>query len=151
VKSEIVMNTYEGPPEIHMSNENARQIFKNLLQYEGEHGFTMDAEELIQRIDSLAHDKEWVTKHVRPSAVIKTKPPPGKGDEWKAEEPPTIPGEEDDPDNPNTKVMKDLMSQMGGTHYFMGLSEEGIWDRLHTIYKIAKWAVEHGYKKIDVA
>jgi hypothetical protein len=143
------MNTYEGPPEMHMSNVNAYHIFHNLLQYEGEYEFSMDAEELIQRINSLAHDKEWVAKNVRPTTVIKPEhPPDDEGDEWKKEEEP--PPKEDDEESPHDKVAKQLMGQLGGTHYMMGLDEEGIWDRLHSIYKIAQWAVQHGYKQIYV-
>ena len=142
------MNTYEGPPEMHMSNANAYHIFHNLLQYEGEHDFSMDAEELIQRINSLAHDKEWVTKNIRPTTITKPKPPPETGDEWKAEEEP--PPAEDDEENPHAKIANQIMGQLGGTHINMGLDEEGIWDRLHAIYKIAQWAVQHGYKRINV-
>jgi hypothetical protein len=143
------MNTYEGPPEMHMSNVNAYHIFHNLLQYEGEHGFTMDAEELIQRIDSLMHDKKWVAKNVRPTTVVKPEPPPDEGDEWKREEEPPA-ADDDDEENPHDKVGKQLMGKLGGTHYMMGMDEEGIWDRLHSIYKIAQLAVQHGYKRIDV-
>lgn len=142
------MNTYEGPPEPHLSNINAYHIFHTILQYEGEHEFTMDAEELVQRIESLVHDKGWVKKHVRLSKVIKPEPPSDEGDEWKKEEPP--PPEDNDEENPHDKISNQLVGQLGGTHYMGGMDEEGIWDRLYSAYEVAKWAVEHGYKRIYV-
>ncbi len=139
-------NTYEGPPVLDMANVNAYHIFHNILQYEGENEFSMDAEELIQRIDSLSHDKAWVTKHIRPTKVTTPENPPEEGEEWKAENDP-LSTEDSDEENPHIKIANQIG---GGTVYHMGLSEEDIWKRIVAIYKVAKWAVDHKYKKIYV-
>ena len=143
-KSEVIRipvvtndNFYVGPPDLHYSNQNAYLIFNKILQYEGEHSFTMNAEELKQRIMSLSHDRGWVSKHERPTTGT---------DYSKGEEPkPT-----DDEENPHDKINQQLGAGLGANIINFGLNEQEIWQRLEQIYELADWATKHGYTEIDV-
>ncbi len=128
---------YQGPPELNLTNVNAYQIFHNVLQFEGEHDFTMDAKELMERIETLAHDKGWIDKNI----IKRT------DSDWPQAERDT----EEPVENPHLGVMDKIGNQMGGARMIgMGLDSEGIEQRLQAIWKIAKWAVDHGHKTISV-
>lgn len=132
---------YEGPEELSFSNINAYQIFNNLLQFEGEHGFEMDAKELMERIETvLKHDKSWIEKNV----IKRT------DSDWPAAERDT----EEPVENPHLDMMNQIGNQLGdegGARIIGGgLDAEGIEYRLQLIWKVAKWAADHGYKKISV-
>ena len=137
----------DRPPEIHLSNANAYHIFHNVLQYDGENGFSINAEELKQRIESLNHDKGWVDKLQRPTTTHKFKPPES-GEEWKEEPEDEIPSDEE---NPHDALVNQIGKGLGGTVISMGLSSDDIWTRLQVIYKIATWAIDHGFSKIEVS
>lgn len=100
------IGTYKGPPELNMSNVNAYQIFHNVLQYEGEHEFSMEAKELMERIESLAHDKGWIDKNkINPTDS-------------------GIPDAEQDGnadlENPHMDIVNQLGSQLGGARVIGG-------------------------------
>lgn len=132
------IGTYKGPPELNMSNVNAYQIFHNVLQYEGEHEFSMEAKELMERIESLAHDKGWIDKNkINPTDS-------------------GIPDAEQDGntdlENPHMDIVNQLGSQLGGARMIGGgLSGDDIRMRLGLIWNVAKWAHEHGFEKLYVA
>lgn len=130
---------YGGPPELNLSNINSYQIFHNVLQFEGEHEFTMDAKELIERIEVLAHDKSWIDKN-----IIK----PTDSD-WPEAERDT----EDPVENPHLDMMGKITGQLGSGGARIiggGLNTDDIKFRLREIWKVAKWAVDNGYKTISV-
>ncbi len=126
---------YKGPPELDFSNTNAYQIFHNVLQYPGEHEFEMKASELMERIESLAHDKGWIDKNkINPT------------DSARGDKP------FDDPDIENPHF--DIVNQLGAGGARMiggGLSGDDIRMRLGLIWNFAKWAVDHGYQDLYVA
>ena len=128
---------YKGPPELNMSNINAYHIFHNVLQYEGENDFSMEAKELMQRIETLAHDQGWIEKNI-------IKP---EDSDW-----PEAERDENDPDeNPHLGIGKQLGNKLGGARMIMGgLNADDIRIRLREIWKVAKWAVDHGYNKLSV-
>lgn len=130
--------TYSGPPDVQMSNVNAYQIFHNVLQYEGEHEFSMKAKELMERIETLAHDKSWIDKNkINPTDS-------------------GIPDAEqdnnDDVENPHMDIVNQLGSQLGGARMIGGgLSGESIRGRLGEIWALAKWADDHGFEDLYVS
>jgi hypothetical protein len=132
------IGTYKGPPELNMSNVNAYQIFHNVLQYEGEHEFSMEAKELMERIESLAHDKGWIDKNkINPTDS-------------------GIPDAEQDGnadlENPHMDIVNQLGNQLGGARIIGGgLSGGDIRRRLGLIWNVAKWAHERGFEKLYVA
>lgn len=128
--------TYAGPPEVNLANANAYQIFHNVLQYEGVHDFSMDATELMQRIDSLANDTGWIDKN-------KINPHDSG-----------IPDAEQDLNTDLENPHMDIVKQLGAGGARMiggGLSGDDIRYRLARIYGVAKWAVDHGFEKIYVS
>jgi len=131
---------YDGPHELNFSNINAYQIFHNLLQFDGEHSFEMDAKDLMQRIEAiLKHDKSWIDKNV----IKRT------DSDWPEAERDT----EEPVENPHLDMMNKITGDLGGGGariIGMGLDSEGIEFRLREIYKVAKWAVENGHNKIYV-
>ncbi len=131
---------YEGPEELNFSNVNAYQIFHNLLQFDGEHSFEMDAKELMERIETiLKHDKSWIDKNV----IKRT------DSDWPKAERDT----EEPVENPHLDIMNKITGDLGagGARIIgMGLDAEGIEFRLQAIWKVAKWAVDHGHNKILV-
>ena len=144
-------NKYSGPPETSFANVNAYQIFHNLLQYEGEHEFSMEAQELKDRIESLKGDKGWVGKHtIAPTdSHAKIPEPELPGDEWKHAD--DTPPDTDDPShNPHMDIINQIGSGLGARIISMGMNEEDIMRRLNIVWSIADWAVKHGYKKINV-
>lgn len=129
---------YEGPAQLNFSNVNAYQIFHNILQYEGEHSFQMDAKDLMERIETvLKHDRTWIEKNV----INKT------DTDWPDAE--RIP---QDIDNPHMDVINQLGGDSTGGPRMIsnGLDSEGIEFRLGAIWNVARWAVEHGHSKISV-
>ena len=131
---------YEGPEELNFTNVNAYQIFHNLLQFDGEHSFEMDAKELMERIETvLKHDRSWIDKNV----IKRT------DSDWPEAERDT----EEPIENPHLDIMGKIGNQLGagGARVVgMGLDSEGIEFRLQLIWKVAKWAVDHGHNKIYV-
>ena len=129
-------NSYQGPPELNLSNVNAYQIFHNVLQYEGEHDFSMKAKELMERIETLVkNDPSWIDKNtIKPT-----------DSHWpKAEQDPQ------DVENPHM----DIVNQLGAGGARMiggGVSRDQIRERLHDIYLIAQWADDHGFEDLYVA
>lgn len=131
--------TYQGPPEMNLSNANAYHVFHHVLQYEGDNDFTINPKELMERIEVLAHDSGWIDKH-----VIK----PTDSDWPEAER-----GEDEKFENPHMDVIDKITGggKPGGPRVLSpGLDSDGIRFRLREIWKIAKWAVDHGKDKIFV-
>jgi hypothetical protein len=128
-------NGGERPPEINLSNVNAYQIFHNVLQYEGEHNFSMPAKDLIQRIVTiLKHDPEWIKKNV----INRT------DSDW-----PDAERDDQEVDNPHLDIVNQLGA--GGARMIgMGLDEDAIMRRLLEILELAKWAVQKGHTEITV-
>lgn len=130
--------TYQGPPELNLSNTNAYQIFHNVLQYEGEHEFHMKAKELMERIETLANDPGWIDKNkINPTDT-------------------GIPDAEQDgnPDleNPHMDIVNQLGNALGGPRMIGGgISGERIRDVLHEVYLIAQWADDHGFEDLYIA
>lgn len=119
---------YAGPPEVNLSNQNAILMFRDVLQYEmNDYTFTMDAKELIERIDSITHDPNWVNQNVRPTTVDKTDPEVDAADSWKDEPP-----------------------KGGATIINFGVDESYIKQRLQQIRDVAEWAVKNKLNKIYV-
>jgi hypothetical protein len=128
---------YSGPPELNMSNVNAYQIFHNVLQYEGEHDFSMKAKELMERIQALAQDQGWIDKNtIQPTDSA-----------WpKAEYDP------EDIENPHLDLVKQIGDKLGGARMIGGgLSGDKIRYRLGEIWEIAKWADDHGFEDLYVS
>ena len=152
IRIPIVKNnqTYSGPPELNLSNRNAYQIFHHILQYEGENDFSMEAQELKDRIESLSGDKGWVGKHTIDKTDTHAKQPELPGDEWKhADDSP--PDTKDQNYNPHANIINKIGDEMGARIISMGLSEEDILERLNHLWQIADWAIKHGYKNIHVS
>jgi hypothetical protein len=153
IRIPIVKNEqkYSGPPEMSLSNVNAYQIFHHILQYEGEHDFSMDAQELKDRIESLKGDKGWLKKHTMKPFDTKMEPkePELPGDEWKHADD-TKPDEDDPSYNPHMGIVNQIGGGLGARVVSSGLSEDDILQRLNYIWEIADWAVKHGHKKIHV-
>ncbi len=128
-------NKEERPPEINLSNVNAYQIFHNVLQYEGEHNFSMPAKDLVQRIVTiLKHDPDWIQKNV----INRT------DSDW-----PEAERDDQEIENPHLDIVKQLGS--GGARMIgMGLDADAISRRLLEILELAKWAVQKGYTEITV-
>lgn len=138
-------NKYIGAPELNLSNRNAYHIFHDILQYEGEHSFSMSPEDLKERIEATFHDRSWISKHVihRKETDIK---PSSEDDEWKTDD------ASSDEENPHDKISSKIGAMLGGGKSIdMGLDESQIIERLERIYEIAKWAIQHGHPKITVA
>ena len=130
-------NKSEVAPEMQLSNINSYQIFHNLLQFEGEHNFSMTAKELIERIVTvLKHDPEWIKQNViRPS-----------DSNW-----PKAERDDQEIDNPHIDIMKKFGDEMSGARMISGgLDEDRIIERLHQLITLARWAIQHGYSEIDV-
>ena len=129
---------YRGPPPLNFSNVNAYQIFHNVLQYPGEHEFHMKAKELMERIESLTHDKSWIDKNkINPTdSNLGNKP-------------------FDNPDieNPHLDVVNQIGKELGNSTRIIGggLSADDIRKRVGLIWDVAKWADDHGFEDIYVA
>lgn len=131
--------TYAGPPELNLSNVNAYQIFHHVLQYEGEHEFSMDAEELLERIKTLAHDQGWIDQNTIKST----------DSNW-----PDAERDTQDVENPHLDMINKAFGgggKEGPRIIGGGLDADRIKSRLAEIAKIAKWAIDHGHSKIYVA
>lgn len=137
IRIPIIKNDHKtsGPPELNLANVSAYQIFHNILQYEGDYSFQMDAKELIERINSLSADPDWVKKHVKNPSVSK------KRDMFKDE-----PNSDDD--NPHNDILKHFK---GATIYSGGMDLEYLWRKIEQIKEIAEWAVSNGFNEISVA
>ena len=142
IRIPIVKNKhiYNGPPEITFSNRNAYHIFHEVLQYPGEHTFTMNAQELKQRIDLAFGDKNWIEKHQISDKHIE---PVAPEDKWKDETPVS--------DNPGDQAFQDLSNKGGMNIYSFGLNDQAIRDRLYAIWQFADWAIKHGFTELYVA
>ena len=118
---------YSGPPEVNLSNRNAFQIFKEILQFEDDdYTFTMNSQDLKERIESiLNHDPEWMDKNTVDTKIDKPEVDPA--DTWKDEPP------------------------KGATMINVGIDKEYIKQRLEQILEIANWAIQHGKKEITVS
>ena len=151
IRIPIVKNDqkYSGPPEMSLSNVNAYQIFHHVLQYEGEHDFSMEAQELKDRIEALKHDKDWVKKFTMKPFDSHAKEPELPGDEWKHADD-TKPDEDSPEHNPHMDIVNKIGGGLGARMIGGGLSEDDIINRLNYIWMIADWAVQHGFKKITV-
>lgn len=129
---------YRGPIELNMSNRNAYHIFKNILQYEPDDvhasSFSFKAKELMERIETLAHDEGWIDKHaIKPT-----------DSDW-----PEAEYDKQDFDNPNDAIVQQIGGALGGARMISGgLSGKDIRKRLRTIWKIAKWAVDNGFEEL---
>jgi len=150
IRIPIVKNDqkYSGPPEMSLSNVNAYQIFHHVLQYEGEHDFSMEAQELKDRIESLRNDKDWVKKFTMKPIDTKMEPEL-PGDEWKHADD-TKPDEDSPEHNPHMDIVNKIGGGLGARLISCGLNEDDIINRLNYIWQIADWAVRHGFKKITV-
>jgi len=131
------VGAYKGPPELNFSNVNAYQIFHNVLQYPGEHEFHMKAKELMERIESLTHDKSWIDKNkIHPTDSVFR----------------SLPFDDDEMENPHLDIINQLGRQLGGPRMIGGgLSGDDIRMRIGLIWNVAKWAVEHGHEDLYVA
>lgn len=150
IRIPIVKNEqkYSGPPEMSLSNITAYQIFHHILQYEGENDFSMEAQELKDRIESLKGDKDWLKKYTMKSFDTKMEPEL-PGDEWKHADD-TKPDTDDPSYNPHMNIINQIGGGLGARVIGGGLSEDDILKRLNYIWGIADWAVKHGHKKINV-
>lgn len=130
-------NKSERAPEMNLSNINSYQIFHNLLQYEGEHSFSMTAKDLVERIHTvLKHDPEWVKQHV----INPT------DSNW-----PKAERDDQEIENPHMDIMKQFGDEMGGARMMSGgLSEDRIFERLHQLLSLAQWALRNGHSEIVV-
>lgn len=132
--------TYKGPPDLQMAQNNAYNIFHNVLQYEGTHDFHFKAREVIERIESLAHDQGWVDKN-----IIK----PSDSDWPEAERDTEV---EPDEENPHDDVIKQVGAGLGGARMIGGgQSADTIRYRLREVWVVAKWAIDHGFEDLYVA
>ena len=131
------VGAYKGPPELNFSNVNAYQIFNNVLQYPGEHEFHMKAKELMERIESLTHDKGWIDKNkIHPT-----------DSDWPKSE-----YDQQNVENPHLDIVNQLGKQLGGPRMIGGgLSGDDIRMRIGLIWNVAKWAVEHRHEDLYVA
>ena len=134
---------YEGPSELNLANANAYQIFNNILQYEGENEFEMDAKDLMERIETIMrHDRSWIEKNqIKPT-----------NSDWPAAERDTP----QDIENPHLDIVNKIGGKLGdgsgGAGIIgVGLDTERIEYIMLRIYNVAKWAVEHGHSKIYVS
>ena len=131
---------YKGPLEMNMANRNAYHIFHNVLQFEPDDetgsGFHFTTDELLERINSLRHDQDWIDKHgINPT-----------DSHW----PEAERGEKQDFENPHDAFADQLGA--GGARFISGgLSGDDIRGRLMTIYQIAHWAKKNNYKEMYVA
>lgn len=154
IRIPVVINSESqnsGPPELNLSNRNMYHIFKEILQFEPDDesgsSFSVDAQEVISRIESLQGDPNWIkTNQIEPTHTQHT--PVVPGDEWKNSDDDS---DDDTTDNPHDKIANSIGNALGANIIRMGLDEEGITGRLSVILEIAKWAVQHGYSNLYVA
>ena len=144
-------NEYSGPPELNMTNVNAYHIFKNILQFESEDkygsSFSMKTQDLIDRINAINGDKDWVSQNIRKPTDSKNdqSDTPESGEDWKQETEPA------DSDNPHDAIIKQIGKGLRARMIGGGLNSDAIHERLSKIMEIALWAKKHGFEIIYVA
>lgn len=88
----------------------------------------------MERIESLAHDQGWIDKN----AINPT------DSDWPESE-----YDKQDFDNPHDAIIQQIGGALGGARMIGGgLSGDDIRTRLRTIWKIAKWADDHGFEEL---
>ena len=143
-------NEYSGPPELNMSNINGYHMFKQILQFEPDDNygssFSMKTQDLIDRINAINGDKDWVSQNIRKPTDSKNdqSDTPESGEDWKQETEP------EDSDNPHDAIIKQL-GQGGARMIGGGLNSDAIHERLSKIMEIALWAKKHGFEEMYIS
>ena len=130
-KLENMPEKQDAPPQLNLSNSNARLIFTDLLGINIEE--EISARDLIMKIDYLSKDQ--IDLHQRDTYSTKHL---SLGDKILR-----AIGKEDDPGAENWAK--------GPTMHHMGLSAESIIQRLKILRQIALWAINHHYDTLYVA